>query len=141
VTFLISEVLSFLLLFLILKILRKKAELYENNIFRLHMDFSLLIGAQIITPFVLIFLPVVLCIYAVLKRIIAKNELVVEMGILGISAYGLSNSLLTIAFIGPYKRHFLDVIVFPLLKLLRLRNNPTTTDPVIPMRNITIQTT
>jgi hypothetical protein len=120
-----SEILSLSLICLILKTLKRNSRVFSRQTYKLYFQLTLLLAAQLASPLICVFIPVIICLIAVLNRIEANN-LIVQMGLLGIVLYGLLNSLLTIIFISAYRRHFLDVFIFPWLKpLLRLKNRST----------------
>jgi hypothetical protein len=111
--------------------------------------------SQLLTPFIFLFLPVVVCIFAVLMGVPA-DILTTHIGHLGLVTYGLANSLLTVGFIGPYRLHFYKNFVLiwlkPLLTLLSLSHllprdrqlsrstqlSPSTDKPVVLDRRTTV---
>lgn len=74
-----------------------------------HLQFTFLLTFQFLTPVVIIFIPVVVCGFIILWKIII-SEFMIQSGLLGIILYVLTNILLTIGFIGPYRSHFVDSV-------------------------------
>jgi hypothetical protein len=115
--FLASQILSFTLIYFILKILRQNSQSFTRQTYKLQIQLALLLLAQLLTPILYVFLPVFGTIVITLLQVNA-NRFSVQIGLLGIMVYGLSNCLLTIGFIGNYRRHFLDTFIFPWLRPL-----------------------
>lgn len=130
VMFIIFESLSFFILHIILKILKRNIQSYSAQTLKLHRQFSLLLGAQFLSPFIYLFIPVIGAIIGMLRKE-QLNKLAVEMFIFGVIFYGYSNSVITVVFVTPFRRHFLDVFIFswlrPLLEIVRFQNYITPT--------------
>jgi hypothetical protein len=117
VLFLIFEIVSCHLIFLICNMLRKNSHSLSRQTYKLQIQIISLLTAQVLTPLFWMFFPVVSVICIVLFQIITTKG-VAETLTIAIMLYGFTNSLLTISFVGHYRRHFLDSIVFRLLRLL-----------------------
>jgi hypothetical protein len=83
----------------------------------MHRQFILLLASQILSPICYVAIPFFAGTVAAVTSL-KPNKLVIQLALLAIIFYGSSNSLLTIVFIGPFRKHFLNVIVFPWLKPL-----------------------
>lgn len=107
----------FVTFYLILKTLGKNVHSYSEDILELHRKFSLLLGAQFLSSFVYLFIPVFAAITAnvIFNR---SNKLVVQIFLFGIIFYGFTNSLLSIIFISSYRKHFIKFVSFSWLKPL-----------------------
>jgi hypothetical protein len=116
------EIVSVVLLYLILTTLRKKSSSFSAKTYRLHRQFTLLLISQLLCPIIFIGLPIAAGIITILGHVL-PTKLAGEIGLITILVYGLSNSLLTITFIAPYQKHFLD----SLSKIFRLNNSSPST--------------
>jgi hypothetical protein len=90
-----SEIILTALLSLTLRMLQKTAHLYSSTTYKMHLQFSLLLGAQLFSPIFFVLLPIIGGVACYLLEI-GATDLQDEIGILSIVAYGASNSLLTI---------------------------------------------
>lgn len=130
VIFVISEIICLILFVLILKNLRRHSAKFSPQTYRLHLTFTLLLGCQLLSPIIYMFVPIFMGILATLFRIQPKKYLV-DISLLCIMFYGLSNTALMIGFISPYQKHFLSVFIFPwlkpLLKIVKFKSSSTST--------------
>lgn len=115
--FIILEIFMLFVIYLILKILRRNIHAYTAQTLKLHRQFSLLLGAQFLSPLIYVFAPVVAAVIAMLVGV-KPNKLVVQISIFGIIFYGCTNSILSVGFVTPFRKHFLYVISFSWLKSL-----------------------
>ncbi|KAI6212401.1 hypothetical protein M3Y94_00018900 [Aphelenchoides besseyi] len=102
--FSISEFFSFVVVFLILRILREHSQKYSKSTRRLHYQFLFLLLAQLLTPIVLIVFPVTLELLFVLAGNYAST-LAVQVGYLVITFYGFTNAAFCLWFVGPYRNY------------------------------------
>jgi putative effector of murein hydrolase LrgA (UPF0299 family) len=93
--FSMSQIISAILVCLIFKTLKKHAHKFSTNTYRMHIQFSLLSTAQLLSPVIFMFIP---CSAAVISYLIGyyATETQDQIGILGIVLYGASSSFLTI---------------------------------------------
>lgn len=126
----ISQNISLTLVVLTLKNLRTYSHKFSRQTYRMHVQFTILLGCQLLSPIIYIFVPLSMGIAATLF-LLKPKKILLDVSFLGIAFYGLSNSLLSIAFISPYRRHFLDVFIFPwlkpLLKIVGFQSSSTST--------------
>jgi hypothetical protein len=124
------EILAAVLLYLIITTLGQNSASFSPNTYKLHRQFSLLLISQLLCPIICICLPFGALTIVMWIRIV-PTKLAGEIGLIAILIYGLSNSLLTIAFVTPYKRHFLD----SLSKICKFHtlNMPTQVQPSPPI--------
>jgi hypothetical protein len=116
------EIISVVLLYLIITSLRKKSASFTSNTYRLHIQFSVLLISQLLCPLIFIGLSLTLCIIYMFVQI-SSTRLAGEIGLIGLLLYGLSNSLITIAFVTPYRKHLLN----SLSKIFRLNTTNSST--------------
>src|SRR4051812_42138903 len=74
---------------------------------------------QLATPVFFLVGPIGSAVYAILTGI-QSSESVVKSGLLMIALYGLTNSLFTILFVSPYRRHALNLVFLVLGKILKI---------------------
>ncbi|KAI6198531.1 hypothetical protein M3Y96_00529000 [Aphelenchoides besseyi] len=99
-----NEFFSFVVLFSILRILREHSQKYSKSTRRLHYQFLFLLLAQLLTPIVLIVLPVTLELLFVMSGNYAST-LAVQVGYLTIIFYGFTNAAFCLWFVGPYRNY------------------------------------
>lgn len=97
--FALSEIFCILLLIMTFSKLRENVSKFSKNTYRLHIQFTVLLGAQFLTPLVLIFGPIALFTVEMVTDV-TFIELVTQIGLIGLLVYGLTNQLLTIVFVG-----------------------------------------
>jgi hypothetical protein len=140
IIFVISECLCFILLVLILKALRRNLHTFSEHTYRMHIQFTYCLALQILSPLLYIFVPVCAGIITALNAL-RPTKLLVEISFLCIIFYGLSNSLLTIVFVSPYRKHFLNVVIFswlkPVLRVIGCKNSTSTRVQVLPPTLVT----
>jgi hypothetical protein len=77
---------------------------------------------QLLTPFVFIILPVAACLIAAFFGYYSP-QLAGQIGFILITLYGLANSIFTVIFVGPFRKHARNNLVRPVIrpvcKLLR----------------------
>jgi hypothetical protein len=129
--FTLVELLCILLLFLTLRTLKTNSGVFSTHTYKLHLQVDLnskllilaikltvLLGAELLIPFVFIFVPVVIAIVSIICGYI-PTELEIQIGTLELIFYGMANCLLTIIFIQPFRTHFNKTfILFWLMPLL-----------------------
>ncbi|KAI1709767.1 serpentine type 7TM GPCR chemoreceptor srh domain-containing protein [Ditylenchus destructor] len=104
--FVAAEFLCFLMAYFIVRVLRKNARNFSKKTYLIQLQLTFLLIAQLASPIVFFLVPVVYALYAAL----AGNSLSLSTGDIGIiflTLYALSNSLLTILFVTPYRRYTL----------------------------------
>jgi hypothetical protein len=140
IIFVISECLCFILLFLIVKALRRNLHTFSKHTYRMHVQFTCCLASQILSPLLYIFVPVCAGIITALNSL-KPTKLLVDISLLCIIFYGLSNSLLTIVFVSPYRKYFLNVLIFPWLKpVLRVIGCKNSTSTRVQVLRATIVT-
>jgi hypothetical protein len=107
--FIVVECICFTLLYAILRNLKKNINSFSENTLRLQRQLTLLLFAQFLSPLLYIFVPVFICIFVILNDL-GLSEFSVQVGMLEIECYAFMNSLLTIQFISPYRKHFISVV-------------------------------
>jgi hypothetical protein len=112
------EIFSFCLFYLIFNTLKQNSHIYSANTYSMHIQFTLMLAAQLLSPFVYVFLPVAIGIIYIICGM-RPSEISIQIGLIGIIGYGLSNSLITVGFVSVYRTHFLNVFIFSWLKRLR----------------------
>lgn len=118
---LISEVFSILMVFIILRTLRQKASKFSKYTLKLHFQFTLLLALQLAVPFLIVILPVSVRLIKTFMGDVPP-KFAIQLGYILISCYGLINSLLTLIFIGPFRDHFKQCLMFLLGKIVRNGN-------------------
>lgn len=117
VSFSLGEIFAFTLVYLILRSLKKKSHLYSKKTYKMHLNFVLLLVCQLLSPICYLFLPFAAATLGALTSY-RPGKIAIEFGLLGIVAYGMSSSLLTIFFVTPFRIHFLNTMIFPWLRPL-----------------------
>lgn len=144
VIFVSCEIICLILFVLILKNLRLYSHTFSRTTHRLNFQFTILLGCQLLSPIIYIFFPVFIGIAATLFSF-KPTKILVDISFLGIAFYGLSNSYLTIGFISPYRKHFLNFFIFPwlrpLLKMVGFKISSTSTSTSTFIRVNVIQPT
>lgn len=112
--FLFSEVIAIYIIWSILSKLRKNAKFYSKNTFRLHFQLTILLGIQISIPVLFLMFPTVLRWFLIASGIGFESGSS-QIGFMLTSMYSLTNSVLTLAFVGPFRSHLYNVAVFPWL--------------------------
>lgn len=115
--FLASEVFCVILIYLILSVLRQKTSKFSKATIKLHFQFTFLLAFQLMTPLLLVMVPVSICLIKAMQNEFNPRE-ATQLGLLIIGFYGLVNSLYTILFVTPYRQHFLHNVIYPWLKPL-----------------------
>ncbi|KAI6172670.1 hypothetical protein M3Y98_00999200 [Aphelenchoides besseyi] len=115
----ISETLCFTFIYLILKILREHKIKFSAATRKLHFQFLFLLTAQLLTPVVLIILPVTLDLLLVIAGGYIPTTFAVEIGYLAITFYGFTNASFCIWFVGPYRMFVYEKFVLPWLTPIR----------------------
>ncbi|KAI1731207.1 serpentine type 7TM GPCR chemoreceptor srh domain-containing protein [Ditylenchus destructor] len=112
--FVIVELICFVMAYFIIRILRKNAHLYSKRTYKIQIQLTALLIVQLASPIIFFMAPVV---YALLSGLLG-NAITTsgDIGIIFLCLYALSNSLLTILFITPYRRHrgqaFYHIVAF-----------------------------
>lgn len=155
----VSEIVCLWTVTWILKILRKNVSNFSAQTYKLHRQMTILLYLQvlfkqiciifntvlvfmdkdtffqILNPIIFIWFPIASCIFAVfLKLDFRKNTGI--WGLLFMSFYSLSNTLLTIGFVSPYRNFTKRYTVGIIMKLPCLKKYQTTT-PIISLESTT----
>ncbi|KAI1692610.1 serpentine type 7TM GPCR chemoreceptor srh domain-containing protein [Ditylenchus destructor] len=91
--------------FFIIRTLRKTAHMYSRKTYKLQIQLTLLLLAQLASPVVFFLIPVVYAMGCGLIDCGTNNSLTGEIGMIMITLYALSNPLLTISFVTPYRSY------------------------------------
>uniref|UniRef100_A0A915E8J4 Uncharacterized protein n=1 Tax=Ditylenchus dipsaci TaxID=166011 RepID=A0A915E8J4_9BILA len=108
--FMAAQVAAFLLGFATLRNLNRNARFFSQKTFRMHLQFTVVLCIQIATPVVFIVFPMTV---GGINVLIVKSmdKLPAQIGLLLMSLYASSNSLLSIFFISPYRRYSMNLIL------------------------------
>ncbi|KAI1697834.1 serpentine type 7TM GPCR chemoreceptor srh domain-containing protein [Ditylenchus destructor] len=100
--FVLVELLCFVMAYFIIKILRKNVHLYSKHTYRIQIQLTVLLIVQLASPIIFFMAPVI---YALLSGLLGSAITTSgDIGIIFLCLYALSNSLLTVLFITPYRR-------------------------------------
>lgn len=106
--FFVSETISITLFVRIIGILKTNMGSFSHNAYKVHRQFTILIGVQLLIPIVFVILPVTTCIvFIYMGRLI--SSLSIKIGFLMLSSYGFFNGLFTIVFVSNYRWHAYQV--------------------------------
>ncbi|KAI1722398.1 serpentine type 7TM GPCR chemoreceptor srh domain-containing protein [Ditylenchus destructor] len=102
--FVLSEILCFLIAYLIFRNLKKNSHHFSKKTYRIHLQLTLLLVIQLSLPFIFIVFPIGYALKAALTND-PLNEGAGDIGIIMLSLYATVNSFVTIIFVTPYRRY------------------------------------
>ena len=108
IAFAISEVLSILFAVGTFKALRNNSTKFSRKTYRMHVQFTALLVAQFVAPFVFMIGPVLWNLYRGYIDYVGKPPVQKPFGdflITMITLYGAVNTILSLVFIAPFRRH------------------------------------
>uniref|UniRef100_A0A914PIP2 G protein-coupled receptor n=1 Tax=Panagrolaimus davidi TaxID=227884 RepID=A0A914PIP2_9BILA len=133
--FVVSEIVCLLSVRWIFKILRKNVSSFSAQTYKLHRQMTLLLYLQILNPIIFIWFPIGSCIFAVfLKLDFRKNTGI--WGLIFMSFYSISNTLLTIGFVSPY-RNFTAKYTYGLIMKLPFLKKYSNVVVIVPIESTT----
>ncbi|KAI1693079.1 serpentine type 7TM GPCR chemoreceptor srh domain-containing protein [Ditylenchus destructor] len=116
------SVICLLIIFAILRALRKNAHTFSKKTYKIHLQLTILLIVQLICPVVFVILPTGVSLIFALSGYFTPQGFGVVLGhvfMIAISFYGTANSILTMFFVKPYRRHtksLLQKILCPFIK-------------------------
>uniref|UniRef100_A0A915DBE0 Uncharacterized protein n=1 Tax=Ditylenchus dipsaci TaxID=166011 RepID=A0A915DBE0_9BILA len=105
----LAESVSFAVAFGIIKTLRANVESFSAKTYKMHLQLTFLLIAQLSTPILFVLLPVLIGIMAMYFHF-HLNKFMGQIGVILCSSYASTNSLLVILFVTPYRNYSKNVV-------------------------------
>ncbi|KAI6170922.1 hypothetical protein M3Y97_01105000 [Aphelenchoides bicaudatus] len=116
---LLAELVSFVLAIGILLYLRNHASLFSKSTYKLHVQFTLLLLVQLISPLILLIIPGTIYVNKIINHE-SIEKIYIQAGFLTVTLYGFVNGGLTVIFVGPYRKQAYKQLIDPMLKAFRI---------------------
>jgi hypothetical protein len=115
----LSEIYCVIVAFVVLFILIRKSVHFSKETYRLHLQFSSLLAAQFVTPLLFIIVPVIYyLIFVIILGGQSKRE-ITQLTFACLTVYGATNSLLTISFVGVYRKYTYNKFIEPVWRRIK----------------------
>jgi hypothetical protein len=110
----LSEIYCVSMAFVVLFILRRNFAKFSKQTYRLHFQFTLCLTFQIALPLFLIVLPVSYYLVFIIMLGGQSKRIITQLSFTCLTIYGAINSLMTIIFVGSYRRYTYNKFIGPL---------------------------
>ncbi|KAE9549379.1 hypothetical protein FO519_007407 [Halicephalobus sp. NKZ332] len=129
VAFAVAEITSFITAFFIIKNLRKNSKKYSTTTYRMHLRLTILLVIQLIIPILTFIIPVITEVIFLLNNTVTSN-FTTMVGFVILMSYPLSNCLLLIFYIRPYRQYTLSLLFGKCRIPWKSRNTHNSVTPV-----------
>lgn len=107
--FTVAEISSFITSYFIIKTLRKNIKKFSSTTYKMHLKLTILLIIQLVIPIVTFITPIVTEVVFLLNGTVTSNFATMT-GFVVLTLYPLSNCLLVLFYIRPYRRYTLDLL-------------------------------